>query len=140
LNAQSLAPEYPGTVLDTITNPNAPEHVTNIIQGSSGQYRLDSLSISYIDPTVVTNYSPNLNAGERWVGVIHDHPALPDEELAQSNGIDLPTARTIRDSPLGKNLKASYVVGPSGKGPYLGIIVFEPRPGFGSLVNVGTGP
>jgi hypothetical protein len=138
LNSQSIAPEYPGTILDTITNPAAPEHAAHIIRTADGRYRLDVLQISGLDTSTVTVRRPTLNPGENWVGTIHDHPQLPTEELVQSNGMDLPTAR--RFNRIAPTFGASYVVGPSGVGPYVGVVVFEPQPGPGSLVTLGVGP
>jgi hypothetical protein len=40
LRAQSAAPEYPGTVADTILEPAAPEHVASIVQTANGRFRL----------------------------------------------------------------------------------------------------
>jgi hypothetical protein len=137
LNAQSQAPEYPGTVADTITNPNAPEHAASIIQDAHGHLRLGPIAVSYIDTSMVFLKPPQLDPGERWVGVIHDHPSLPSDVLAQSEGHDLPGARNIRASAQGRNFRSSYVVGPSGQGPYLGVIVFQPSPSPGALVTLG---
>jgi len=121
LNSQSVAVEYPGSILDSITNSAAPEHVANIIRMANGQFRLDPLQISHWHDTSVVRIGPpeHLNAGETWVGTIHSHPQLPSEVLAQSEGYDLRTARAFRG--INRNFTASYVVGPSGVGPYVGV-------------------
>lgn len=117
--------------------PTAPEHAANIIQDKHEHLRLGPIAVSYIDNSMVFIDPPQLDPGERWVGVIHDHPALPSDALAQSEGHDLPAARNIRASAPGRNFRASYVVGPSGEGPYLGVIVFQPSPTPGALVTLG---
>jgi hypothetical protein len=138
LNSQSIAPEYPGTVADTLVNPDAPEHAANIVRTANGGFRLDVLQVSHIDTSRIFVNPPKLNPGERWVGLIHSHPQLPTETLAQSEGIDLPAARAL--SRTNVNFSSSYVIGPSGAGPYLGVIVFRPLPGPGALITLGVGP
>lgn len=138
LNTQSHAAEAPGTIGDTLTAIAAPEHVAAIIQTASGGFRLGRVQVSTVDWDAVTFQEPTLATGERWVGVIHSHPGSPTDILAQSRAPDLVTARRFAGRQ--PTFRSSYVVGPSGRGPYLGVIVFEPRPNPGALVTLEIVP
>lgn len=125
LNSGHPAPGFNGTVADHTVEPGAPEVVAQIIQRADGTYRLSELGYSSFDDMTRVNFQlERLGSGERLVGMIHNHPGSINDVLAQSRGIDLPTARRL--ARLSPAFTGSYVVGPSGRGPYFGIIVFEP--------------
>jgi len=138
LNTQSHAPEAPGTIGDTLTAIAAPEHVAAIIQTAEGGFRLGPVQVSTVDWDAVLFRTPTLATGERWVGVIHSHPGAPTDILAQSRAPDLVTARRFAGQQ--PTFRSSYVVGPSGRGPYLGVIVFQPNPNPGALITLGVAP
>lgn len=140
LNRQSLAPEVPGTIADTTVAPTAPEHNAPIIRTATGGFRLGPTNVSPPGQwTRVEVPRPVLGPGEQWVGSIHSHLGGPGELLAQSRDIDIPTARGFANEAR-STFRSSYVVGPSGQGPYFGVIVFEPRPAPGRLLTLGVGP
>ena len=84
------------------------------------------------DWSTVNIPQPALAPGEQYVGLIHSHPGLPTDPLAQSQ-MDLTAARNWANAG---QFNSSYVVGPSGQGPYFGVIVFQPRSPPGTLTTL----
>jgi hypothetical protein len=139
LERTSPAVELGGqTIAESILAVSSPEHAAHIIETASGSYRLDFTVVSEGDWSIVEVASPRLSAGERWVGTIHTHPGSRRSTVVQSV-LDGTTARSFARLS-GGTFNHSYVIGPSGKGPYFGIIVFSPTPRQGVLTAVGFTP
>jgi hypothetical protein len=133
LNRTSPDPVLSGmTVAESIIAPAAPEHAAYIIRTPSGGYRLGETMTSGADWSTVSVQRPQLAPGEQHIGMIHTHPGSATDQLAQSR-MDIGTAnRWARGGPF----NSSYVVGPSGLGPYFGVILFQPSPAPGSLTTL----
>ncbi len=119
------------TVRESITALSAPEHAAHIIRMPGGGYRLGPTMTSGADWGTVDVPGPELAKGEQYVGLMHTHPNPPTAPLAQSQ-MDLTAANNWANAR-GSNFATSYVIGPSGKGPYLGVIEFRPKPSPGML-------
>jgi hypothetical protein len=142
LRLRSLDPIY-ATVEDTLLDPTAPEHIATIIETAEGKYRLGELNISEVADYGSVNVripsvaAGTLKPGEKFVGVIHTHPGpRTGEILAQSRDVDIPVATRLALS--GNAFRWSYVVGPSGQGPYYGVELFQPLEGgrLGTLTSL----
>lgn len=130
-----------GTIGESLLDPSAPEHAAPIIRTAQGKLRLGKVTTSkpgdhkFVTVQIPTLENKTLKPGEEFVGIIHGHPGPRQGVLlAQSKTPDLPGARTLADSH--PTFRSSYVVGPSGKGPYYGVIEFTPRPAPGSLIDL----
>jgi len=135
LNRTSPDPTLQGaTIAESAVNPNSPEHAAQIIRTAGGGYRLGPTITSGVDLTTVQVPRPQLGPGEQYVGLIHTHPDLLNAPLLQSQ-MDLRAATNFARQTNG-TFTSSYVVGPSGKGPYFGVIEFRPLPRPGVLNTV----